>query len=158
MSDVARAARHPVVRAALEEAGWVRGYTCDPVRWCEAMRADGFRVVLPAVEAIRQLGGLVVSPPQRYGAAYGSGRIVFDPVWAASGEAERINRRGDALGLGLTPVGEWMGEYVLLVAEDGSVLAETTYQFLRVGDDLCQALRRMIVADSTPEPIQRADW
>lgn len=106
------------------------------------------------MEALEELGGLTVNPPRRDAAAFGSGPIVMDPLLAASGEVDRIRQREAELGIALCPVGEWMGEYVLLVAEDGSVWAETTFQVLRVGENLAEALRVMIVADTAPELVE----
>lgn len=149
----ARAAAHPVVRASLEEAGWSTDYVYDAAEWDRALRLEGFSVVAPALKALKELGGLTISPPRREGAAFGSGPIVIDPLWAASGEVDRIRQREAQIGLALCPVGEWMGEYILLVAEDGSVIAETTFQVLRVGSDLADALMRLIVAETALEPV-----
>lgn len=142
-----------MVRAALEEAGWTSGYHHDTRQWLRSLRAEGFTVVAPALEVLRELGGLTITPPRRDDAAFGTGIAIIDPLWAASGEVDRIREREHELGLGLCPVGEWMGEYILLVADDGSVMAETTFQVLRVGRDLADALHRMIVADTPPEPV-----
>jgi SUKH-3 immunity protein len=147
------AAQHPVVRAALEEAGWTDEYRYDTTTLRIALQAEGFSVVAPAVEALTALGGLRVRPPRRADAAFGSGEIVFDPLFAASGEAARIRQRELQLSTALSPIGEWMGEYVLLVAADGAVFAETTFEMLRVGSDLSLALRRLIVAEDQPDRI-----
>lgn len=154
MSLIALAAAHPVVRASLEEAGWSSDYRHDTSEWDQALRLEGFSVTLPALKALTELGGLTVIPPRRDGGAFGSGPIVMDPLLAASGEADRIKHREAQLGLALCPVGEWMNEYVLLVAEDGSVIAETSFQVLHLGDNLADALRLMIVADTVPERIE----
>lgn len=49
------------------------------------------------------------------------------------------------------PIGEWLDEAILLVTEDGSVLAETTFEVSRVGKGLARALRLLILADAEPE-------
>jgi hypothetical protein len=149
------AAEHPVVRATLEEAGWSPEYRYDASEWVEALKADGHSVTEPGVEALEELGGLTIVPP-RSGAAYASGTMIMDPVFAAIGEALRIRDREAKLGLTLCPIGEWGNASILLVADDGSVYAETTSQVFRLGGDLAQALRRLIVADTVPEPIDEA--
>ncbi|HVF76211.1 MAG TPA: SUKH-3 domain-containing protein [Acidimicrobiales bacterium] len=153
MSLISLAAEHPVVRATLVEAGWSAVRRRDASSWDRVLRQEGFSVTEPAIEVLEELGGLTLSPPRWAAAAFGSGPIVMDPIMAASGEAARIKQRERELGLVLCPVGEWIVEYVLLVADDSSVFAETTFQVLRVGRNFGEALRVMIVADPAPEPI-----
>ena len=152
MDHLAEALENPVILATLENAGWDDQYRSDAAEWEQLLRSEGFSVTRHGLLALSALGGLTIDPPRRNGAVYGSGQLVMDPIFAASGEAARIKQREAEFGLALCPVGEWMGEYVLLVAEDGSVWAETTFQVLRVAPDLAQALRVMIVADVAPEP------
>ena len=154
MTPVERAAEHPLIRAALEEAGWTPARHQDLDDWVTSLRAEGFTIVAPALDVLRELGGLTITPPRRDDAAFGSGVVVIDPLWAATGEAERIRVRERELGSDLCPVGEWMAQYILLVADDGSLMAETTFQVLRVGRDIADALHRMIVADTPPEEVQ----
>jgi hypothetical protein len=124
----------PLVRSHLVEAGWHLGYSYDLGHLEQRLTETGFSVVEPALALLRQIGGLTIVPPRRPTAVFGSGEIVMDPFLAVTGgEAPRIKDRETGLGLALTPVGEWCGEYILLVAEDGSVLAETSFQFLRLG-------------------------
>lgn len=154
MAEFGRALQHPVVLAALEEAGWVPGRRFDAERWISQLREDGYSIVRPATQVLEALGGLDVLPPERDTAAFRSGLIKFDPVWAATGEADRIRNREAQLGIELTPVGEWNGEYILLVAEDGQVFAETTFQLVKLGHDVDSALVRLILADTTPENVE----
>jgi hypothetical protein len=146
-----------VVRATLEGAGWSPEYRFDASKWARALKADGFSVTAPGVEAMEELGGLTIVPPRGPGAAYASGTMIMDPVLAAIGESLRIKDREAELGLALCPIGEWGYASILLVADDGSVYAETTFQVLRLGEDLAVALRRLIVADTVPEEIEFTD-
>jgi hypothetical protein len=43
-----------------------------------------------------------------------------------------------------------MDEYIVLVASDGRVLAETTFQVLQLGKDLSEAIVRIVTAESSP--------
>lgn len=153
---IEQAAAEPLVMAALRQAGWTEGYRHDPDEWVAELQSDGYSTFPLAVDVLRHLGGLTVNPPRHPGAVFASGPIVLDPVFAASGEADRIVRREEQLGVELCPVGEWMGEYILLVAGDGRVIAETTFQVLCVGHDIADALKRMIVADTPTEELLRS--
>jgi hypothetical protein len=154
VAEFERALQQPVVRAALEEAGWAPGRHFDAQRWIAQLREDGYSIVPPATQVLEALGGLDVLPPERNTSTYRSGPIKFDPVWAATGEADRIHNREGQLGVALTPVGEWSDEYILLVAEDGQVFAETTFQLVRLGRDVDSALVRLILADTLPELVE----
>jgi hypothetical protein len=153
MTPFDAALNHPVVTATLTDAGWSpdRSFATDDVT--AKLGAEGFHVIPLALEVLASLGGLTVKPPVRATASFGSGAIVFDPLWAASGEADRIHQRERELGVRLCPVAEWSGEYILLVAEDGQVFAETTFQLLRLGRDINEAILRLIVADTPPEDL-----
>jgi hypothetical protein len=144
------------VRATLEEAGWSDDYHFDAAEWARVLEADGFSVTAPGVAALEELGGLTIVPPRRSGAAYASGPMIMKPLMRI-GESPRIKLLEEALGRRMCPIGEWYNEYILLVADDGSVYAETTYQVRRLGNDLAEALHRMIVADARPEPIELTD-
>jgi hypothetical protein len=154
VNEFERALADPVVRATLAEAGWAPGRRFDARLWITELQADGYSIVPPATQVLEALGGLDVLPPQRETAVYRSGPIKFDPIWAATGEAKRIRSRESQVGVALTPVGEWSGEYILLVAEDGQVFAETTFQVLRLGYDVASALVRLILAGTTPEVVE----
>jgi hypothetical protein len=150
MTGLDRAVSDPVVRVCLESAGWYSAYRWDAAPWLRWLGREGFSVHQAALEALTSLGGLRIVPPQSNRAVFGTGTLLVDPQWAASGESPRIRERERELGSRLCPVGEWMDEYIVLLAEDGSVLAETTYQVLKLGKDLGEALVRIIVADSLP--------
>lgn len=138
------------IRPALELAGWYDGYESNTEAWVAALRSEGFSVNDAGVEVLAHLGGLTVRPRQIDHTAFGSGDAVFEPIWAASGESERILQREAQVGTSLCPVAEWCGEYILLAGGDGAIYAETTFQILQVGENLRDALHTMILADRSP--------
>lgn len=138
------------IRPALEEAGWFDGYESNTEAWVAALRSEGFSVNDVGTEVLAHLGGLTVRPRQVGPTAFGSGDAVFEPLWAASGESERILQREAQVGTSLCPVAEWCSEYILLAGGDGAIYAETTFQILRVGENLQDALRTIILADQPP--------
>jgi hypothetical protein len=146
---------HPgsAVRPALIEAGWSDEYRHDPTEWLRTLREEGFSINETAGTVLTHLGGLAVEPRPLTPTAFGSGTLVFEPLWAASGEHIRIVERESQVGMTLCPIGEWCGEYVLLAGEDGSIYAETTFQMVLVGQDIAEALRTMILADKRPTEV-----
>lgn len=53
---VTRAALHPVVRAALEEAGWDSSYFFDPSAWSQTLAVHGYTVTAPAIQVMQEVG------------------------------------------------------------------------------------------------------
>ena len=143
-----------IVRAALTESGWFEGRSVDVKPFLAALAEEGFSIVDEARPWLVTFGGLTVTPPRRHGAAFASGPILFEPLLAATGEARRISEREQEIGKKLTPVGEWLDEFILLVAADGSVCAETTFQFLLLGRSPSEALRCLIRADRPPIDLE----
>jgi hypothetical protein len=137
----------------LELAGWYDGYLFDPGGWLDALADEGFSINDAAKQVLERLGGLAVAPAQVESAVFGSGDALFDPLWAASGEHDRIAVRERQLGTSLCPIGEWCGEYVLLASDDGSIFAETSFQMVRLGSDINEALRLIVLADRRPVEI-----
>jgi hypothetical protein len=141
------------VRPALEAAGWFDDYRFDPDEWLEALASEGFTCNETARQVLAHLGGLSVAPLPNEAAVFGSGDVMFDPLWAASGESDRIALRQRQLNTTLCPIGEWCGEYILLASEDGAIFAETSFQMMKVGSDIGGALRSIVLADRQPVEI-----
>jgi SUKH-3 immunity protein len=144
---------HPIVKRALCDGGWTPDRSVPAQHLLEALRLNGFHVFRDAEEILRRFGGLVIKPPERLQAAFRSGAISFSPISAALGEAPRIALRETQFGCRLCPIGEWSGEYILLVADDGRVFAETTFQVLQLGESFDDALELMICANDSPEVV-----
>lgn len=138
--------------AALFAAGWAEPNAFDTPACIDALRADDYTVTEAAVETLERFGGQTLEP-QPANAQFWSGTIIFDPLYAASGEAERIQLREAALGVKLCPVAEWCNEYIVLAASDGSFFAETSFQMLWLGSNLRAALHTIMLADSQPTDI-----
>ena len=153
MIDLTPAVSNSVVRATLVESGWTPEYRFNAADWADRLRAEGFSVHPAGIRVLELLGGLTVVPPKSVKAVFGTGELKIDPLWAAEGESERITDRERTIGDRLCPVGEWLGEYIVLVGAEGKIYAETTFQVLELGDDINEALFRLIVADSAPALI-----
>lgn len=153
MIDLTPAVSNSLVHATLVESGWAPGYRFEPSGWADRLRAEGLSVHPAGLCVLELLGGLTVVPPKSIKAVFGTGELKIDPMWAAEGESERIADRERVIGDRLCPIGEWLSEYIVLVGAEGKVYAETTFQVLKLGDDINQALVRLIVADAAPIPI-----
>ncbi len=154
MSAVEQASTDPVVRATLEESGWRPDYHWNADAWRDWLRAQGYSVHKAGLSWLEGLGGLRIVPPSSNRAVFASGPLRVDPVWAATGESPRIREREEQFQELLCPVGEWADQYIILVSEQGRVLAETTFQVLHLGADMSEALLRLIVADSRPVEVR----
>jgi hypothetical protein len=141
------------LRTALEEAGWSDAFHFDADAWFDELRAEGFAINNQARLVLENLGGLTVRSRSVGTAAFGSGEARFEPLWAATGESDRIRARERQFGTSLCPLGEWCGEYILLAGGDGAIYAETTFQFLRLGTDIISALRTIVLADRLPDEL-----
>lgn len=153
MIDLTPAVSNPVVHATLVESGWTPEYRFDTSGWVDQLRTEGFSVHPAGICVLELLGGLTVVPPKSIKAVFGTGELKVDPLWAAEGESERIADRERVIGDRLCPIGEWLNEYIVLVGAEGKIYAETTFQVLKLGEDINQALVRLIVADSAPISI-----
>ncbi|MCG5216436.1 SUKH-3 domain-containing protein [Streptosporangium soli] len=151
MGKLEEAHLHPEVRLALELAGWAPGRHYDVSPWISTLEGEGYVLFDEAIEALTQLGGLRVSPRPSPSAVFGTGQILFDPLWAAQGERPRIAVRELSINSRLCPLGEWIEDYILLIASNGDIVAETSFQMLKVASSLPDALEVMILAESRPE-------
>lgn len=144
----------PVVVATLLEAGWTPGRDVEIGHWQRWMASEGYDRNAELERILRSFGGLVVSPPVRERGRFWSGRIRFDPEWAATGEHDRIRLRGTQFGAQLWPIGEWADTYILVLAEDGRVFAESSdLDNLLIGPDFQSAINTLILADRYPETV-----
>jgi hypothetical protein len=82
-------------------------------------------------------------------------RTVFDPLYAATGEAARIGTWQDALEVSLTPVGEWCDEAVLLVDENGAMYADVAWRLDRLGCGIQEGLRVALTGDGERSVVIR---
>lgn len=97
------------------------------------LTAEGYHIHPVGRELLAALGGFRIVPPRLPAAAFWSGPVLVDPVWAATGGYERAAIQERQLEQDFCPIAEWCDEYILLLGEDGSVIAETTGQVLQIG-------------------------
>src|SRR5215217_2251329 len=131
----------PDVRSALTGAGWSESRKVDASAWLMQLRSEGYAVTPPAAELLAAVGGLTVEPVLSPSSKMRPGRTVFDPVFAAAGESARVRHWQDALGVPLTPVGEWSDEAVLLVDSRGAMYADVAWRVDLLGCSIQEGLR-----------------
>jgi len=153
MTDFSVGLAHRSVREALAAAGWSASYRYDAAPWEARLVEDGYHVHAEAIKVLTTFGGLTVDPVRSASAGFRAGSLVMDPVWAAAGEAPRIHDRERSLGATLCPVGEWSDEYVVLVADDGHVYAETGRAVFDLGSDFGRALICIASNEEAPRRV-----
>lgn len=138
------------IATVLQACGWSPDRAVEVRHWADWYAREGYADPEPALDILRSFGGLTIVPPRRLEAKYAPGPMQFDPEWAATGEQERVADREASLGIALWPLGEWSGEYILLLGGDGCVYAETTWEVLKLGVTFSDALRSTLKADARP--------
>lgn len=137
-----------VVTTILSANGWTAARAIDINAWIIELEDEGYFVFPQAREVLANLGGLEISPPSSPAGKFCSGEIIFNPRWAATGEQARIKRREIQLSRRFVPIGEWLGEYILLLSDQGEVFAETTFQMLLIGENFSTAMRNLLLCDT----------
>lgn len=153
MNPINPLTRNESIVRALQTIGWSPERHLNAAEWVSALKTEGFTVFPLVEEILASIGGLHVHPVPSPDAVFGSGEFYVDPIWAASGESDRIALRQQQLEVKLCPLGEWLNEYVVLIADDGRVFAETSFQLLLLGSDIGYALETMILCEHHPEVI-----
>jgi hypothetical protein len=134
-------------KEALLEAGWFENRQINIDDWLASLQKEGY-IIFPLVkDVLKSFGGLEITPRPVSGAKFWSGKIILDPIWAASGERSRLEQREQELGCLLCPIGEWSGEYILLIADTNKVFAETTFQMLQLGNCFDEAIENIILCN-----------
>jgi SUKH-3 immunity protein len=141
-----------LVRSALESSGWRPSYRGNSTDLLAPLRREGYSNVAGASEILALLGGLEIHPKGALRRKFSPPALKLDPRDVAIDELERIREIEERLGVRLCPIGEWGGDLILLVDENGRILAESPTMLFILGDDLASALKLMI--RGTPEPVR----
>jgi hypothetical protein len=138
-------AADPIAGPALRAAGWKPSRSEDVTRLATWFRDEGYAPDERVLEFLRSVGNLTVVPADHPGAQFGSGKVVFDPALASTGEQIRIADRERQVGDTLWPVGEWSDTYILLWSRSGKLYAESSeYGVLLLGASLADGLKTII--------------
>ncbi len=148
---------HFLTQRALREASWFPERHVPTREWYDSLTGSDYKWSGAAERFLASLGDLVIHPIKSQESIFGSGTLVTDPT-RASGEYERIAEREKSIGESLCPVGEWSGEYIVLIAPSSRVYAEMTYQVLLLGQTVEEALDVMVRAHRYPELVQGRVW
>jgi len=79
--------------------------------------------------------------------------FIVDPLWASSGEFDRVRYWNRILKMKLFPVGEIEGNGIVLIAEDGSVLVGSDLGLDLYGPTISEGLEGILCADRIPTSI-----
>jgi hypothetical protein len=141
------------VERCLRAAGWTPARRVKTSKWLRQLAREGYVAVPSARPILGSLGGLTIDPPEEDDQAFTPEPFDFLPVNAASGERDAVALWERILGQALFPLGGAFGYMVLLVAEDGQVVAGETDTVHLVGENIDDALEVLIRAHRRPSPV-----
>ncbi len=139
----------PLVTSVLKAAGWTPERSINASKWLNLFRKEGVPVPAEAVSVMENLGGLRLRPPKTVdGSLFSASDITFDPHgYYFSGDAPYFRAEGGSFGVNACPIGDWGGDETLVVIEGGRILADVQATARIVGEDIEDALIRMIRRD-----------
>ena len=131
----------------LSAAGWTPARRVYPDRWVAPLVAEGYAASPAAVALLVSLGGLVVHLPADPPRNPYPHDLVFDPVYAGTGERDRAEGWEAALGVGLFPVAHVTQAWPVWVAASGAVFYGLEFGLYALGGSFPEALDRLLAAD-----------
>jgi hypothetical protein len=143
------------VEQILRQAGWFPTRSVPVSQWVEPLVEVGYKPFPVAIRILENLGGLEITPPTSESNLFFPSKIVFDPVYAASSEFDRVEKWQRDYGLVLFPLGEYDPLFILLCAEDGRIFGGREKRFDLLGDTIEDALELRIFARRRPVPYSR---
>jgi hypothetical protein len=138
------------VEEVLREAGWTPTRHASAVQWVDPLVKVGYTPLLIATQILENLGGLAITPPSSEANVFFPSEIIFDPVYAASSEFDRVKKWQEEYDLLLFPLGEYDPTFILLCSEDGRIFGARERQFDYLGATIADALELRILARHRP--------
>jgi len=146
----------PQVQKVLEEAGWSPSRSVPVTEWIKNLTDVGYKPFPLAIAILENLGGLEITPPTNQSNLFFPCKIVFDPVYAASSEFDRIKKWQEEHGLWLFPLGEYDPLFILMCSSGGRIFGGRESRFDLLGDSIEDALELRIFASRRPIPHVKA--
>jgi len=140
------------VERVLREAGWFPTRCVSAAEYVNPLTEVGYRPFPLAIKILENLGGLEINPPESNSNLFFPGKIILDPVYAASSEFDRVARWQEQYDLRLFPMGEYEPMFILLCAENGRIFGAREHHFDWLGDTIESALELLILARTRPVP------
>ena len=140
----------PRVEEVLRTAGWFPGRSVQTSQWVDPLVAVGYKPLRIAIGILENLGGLEIKPPLSESNVFYPSTIIFDPVYAASSEFDRIQKWEAEYGLALFPLGEYDPSYILLCSGGGEIFGAREQWFYFLGKSIEEALEVRILARRRP--------
>lgn len=131
--------------STLEDCGWYRERSILTTEMRDALISDGFYWSENADRFLTEFGNLTIYPVRVMESKFASGHFSTNPLLAL-GESSRISEREVDIGLRLTPIGEWMGEALILIDGSGKFYFETPYAFLHIADDKIRLFETLVLS------------
>lgn len=141
------------VRELLYRAGWHADRKQDVEVVVKQLTGEGFPITPNAVGILTSLYGItVVIPPSELNPYRLT--VEFDPINAATGEADRAWEWRDAAGIGLFPIGREVGfGNIIWDGSDGRIYYGRGFGLYQLGDDLPSAMTQLVFPLKSPPLI-----
>ena len=136
----------PDVEKVLRESGWFPARSVQISQWIDPLVQVGYRPLPVAKRILENLGGLEITPPHNEANVFFPGKIVFDPVFAASSELDRVENWQKQYDIALFPLGESDPLFILLCSEDGRIFDARAEWLYFLGETIESALELLILA------------
>jgi hypothetical protein len=145
----------PAVEQVLRQTGWFPTRSVSIFQWVDPLVEVGYKPFPVAIRILENLGGIEISPPRDESNLFFPSKIVFDPVFAASSEFDRVGKWQKEFDIALFPLGEYDPIYILLCSEDGRIFGAREQWFYFLGETIEDALELRIFARRRPIPYAK---
>ena len=133
----------PELTKLLTVAGWFPERHFDATQWMTILQDEGFKGNPAAQAILESFGGLSVHLPPAGINPYPH-ELRFDPLRAASGEADRAEGFYDAIGIYLFPIGEEVGNNsAIWVGDDGQFYIGMEFGLYHLGKSFGLAMHQL---------------
>jgi hypothetical protein len=136
--------------SVLLKAGW-SPERCIPIEhWVVPLELEGFALSQFAAEILHNLGGLKVCLPVDLPSNPFEHKLIFDPLYAGSGEYDSVEEWQKELKTRLFPIAHVTCAYPVWMADDGAVYYGLGWGLYSLGTSFGEALSRLLKSDIGP--------
>ncbi|MGL6075477.1 MAG: SUKH-3 domain-containing protein [Fimbriiglobus sp.] len=131
----------------LSQAGWSPDRKVDIATWVTSLESEGFRSNPTALMILESVGGLSVPLPSNSHRIY-QNLIRFDPISAATGEADRAEEWSIEIGVDLFPLGDVLPGYIIWAGSNAEMYYGHGFGLYYLGKTFSSAMDRLLYPTS----------